>query len=233
MFERKLFARFLTRLDDSDERNGDYGRKMMSFFQKAKVNFLRQIEDKTKPKRNVRDDFRRTYGKKWRSETNSSCSDCEEKLARMREDFLCEHHRNNRQTNKGFGRYREIKEEEDDDDDRGCPHQVPNRRSRSKGKRQWKYSKEQLQRLQVKEFKVQPIIQQITGDSQNDSSRPHPSHIDSSKKANFDGKGFYDEMLTEFSKYSPFDNISEIDHAESMSEPSGVSFFERDEDGDI
>ena len=44
----------------------------------------------------------------------------------------------------------------------------------------------------------------------------------------------YREMLSEFSKYSPFDSISDIDpkdKSETQSE-AGVSYFEREE-GDI
>ena len=54
MFERKLYSRFLTKEDDSDVRNGNYGRKMMTFFQKAKINFLNQMEKNSHPKKHIR-----------------------------------------------------------------------------------------------------------------------------------------------------------------------------------
>ena len=87
MFKRKLFARFLVKEDEIDVNNGSYGRKMISFFQKAKHNFLEQMEKNANGSQNLR----KNHGKRWRSETNSFCNNCEGNMERLKEIFSCNH----------------------------------------------------------------------------------------------------------------------------------------------
>ena len=64
----------------------------MTFFQKAKRNFLEQMEKNVYNKSGIRENFRKKFGRGWKSETNtSSCSNCEEKMERMKEMFPCNH----------------------------------------------------------------------------------------------------------------------------------------------
>ena len=58
--------------------------------------------------------------------------------------------------------------------------------------------------------KVHPIVEQITGQG---LSKISENNGDSERS------GFYKEMLNEFSKYAPFDNISGIEKAETLSQP--------------
>lgn len=81
MFERKLFARFLYKQDDTDTRNGSFGRKMLSFLQKAKHKFVRHMENLSDPK-NIRP--KRRYG-------GNSCRECERKVEKLREIVDCQH----------------------------------------------------------------------------------------------------------------------------------------------
>lgn len=101
-----------------------------------------------------------------------------------------------------------------------------------------------LKSYQNKEIPLAPIIEKITGKAQSTrlSNIPIPNFHNQQiqtpiKSPNVsplknpinmsNDSEFFNEMLNEFNKYSPFENISDIDHKENNSE-AGVSFFERD-----
>ena len=100
-----------------------------------------------------------------------------------------------------------------------------------------------------------PIIEKITGKGQSSKFNNGPSIPDiknESPARNFNNmpqvsnntlnqsminpvnmssdSQFFNEMLSEFNKYSPFDNISDVDPKEKSETKSeaGVSFFEHD-----